>query len=155
MCETNLSDNENVPGNILQGYKYYACNHTSGEKKGGVGLFYKESLPILIRDDLLFDECIVAELRFGRKKFFFTILYRNPMYKAGSPEFLNFIDNFRDLHSKISSEKPYLFIFTGDVIAHSVQWWPNGDSNNEGTQLNILFSELGLTQLIFEPTHFR
>ena len=21
-----------------------------------------------------------------------------------------------------------------------MQWWPNGDSNNEGTQLNLLFS---------------
>ena len=31
----------------------------------------------------------------------------------------------------------------------------NGDSNNEGTQLNILFSEFGLTQLISELTHFR
>ena len=76
------------------------------------------------------------------------------MHKADSPEFLNFIDNFRNLHSKISSEKPYLLIFTGDFNAHSVQWWPNGGSNNEGTQLNILFSELGLTQLISEPTPF-
>ena len=152
--ETSLSDNVIVPENILQGYNYYACNHTSGEKKGGVGLIYKESLPILIRDDLSFDECIVAELRFGRKKKF-TMLYRNPMHKAGSPEFLNFFDNFRDLHSKISSEKPYFLIFTGDFNAHSVQWWPNGDSNNEGTQLNILFPELVLTQLISEPTHFR
>ena len=65
-----LSDNETVPENILQGYNYYACNHTGGEKKGGVGLFYKESLPILIRDDLSFEECIVAELRFGRKIIF-------------------------------------------------------------------------------------
>ena len=55
------------------------------------------------------------------------------MHKAGSPEFLNFIDNFTDLHSRISSEKPYLLVFTGDFNAHSVQWWPNGDSNNEGT----------------------
>ena len=77
------------------------------------------------------------------------------MHKAGSPESLNFIDNFRDLHSKISSEKPYFLIFTGDFNAHSVQWWPDGDSNNERTQLNLLFSELGLTQLISEPTHFR
>ena len=77
------------------------------------------------------------------------------MHKADSPEFFNFIDNLRNLHSKISSEKPYFLIFTGDFNAHSVQWWPNGDSNNEGTQLNILFSELGLTQLISEPTHFR
>ena len=97
----------------------------------------------------------VAELGFGRKFFFFTVLERNPMHKADSPEFFNLIDNFRNLHSKIYSEKPYLLIFTGDFNAHSVQWWPNGDSNNEGTQLNILFSELGLTQLISEPTHFR
>ena len=72
-----------------------------------------------------------------------------------SPEFLNFIDKFTDLHSRISSEKPYFLIFTGDFNAHSVQWWPNGDSNNEGIQLNLLFSKLGLTQLISEPTHFR
>ena len=102
-----------------------------------------------------FDECIVAELRFGRNKICFTVLYRNPIHKVGSPEFFNFIDNFRDLHSKMSSEKPYFLIFPGDFIAHSVQWWPNGDSNNERTQLNLLFSELGLTQLISEPTHFR
>ena len=74
------------------------------------------------------------------------------MHKAGSPEFLNFIDNFTDLHSRISSEKPYLLIFPGDFNAHSLH---NGDSNNEGTQLNLLFSELGLTQLISEPIHFR
>ena len=77
------------------------------------------------------------------------------MHKADSPEFLNFMGNFMDLHTKILSEKPYYCIFTGDFNAHSVQWWPDGDNNNEGTQLNILFSELGLTQLISEPTHFR
>ena len=83
--------------------------------------------------------------------FFFTVLYRNPMHEAGSPECFNFIDNFMDLHIT----KPYFLIFTGDFNAHSVQWWPNGDSNNEGTQLHLLFSELGLTQLMSEPTHFR
>ena len=106
MCETSLSNSEFVPENILQGYNYHACNHTSGEKKGGVGIFYKDSLPIIIRGDLSFDECIVAELRFGRK----IIFLQYPMHKAGSPEFLNFIDTFTDLHSRISSEKPYFLI---------------------------------------------
>ena len=121
LCETSLSNSEFVPDNILQGYNYHACNHTSGEKKGGVGIFYKDSLPIKIRGDLSIDECIVAELRFGRKKFFFTVLYRNPMHKADSPDFFNFIVNFRNLHAKISSDKPYFLIFTGDFNAHSVQ----------------------------------
>ena len=155
LCETSLSKDEYVPENILQGYHYHACNHPSGEKKGGVGIFYKDTLPLKIRSDLSFDECIVAELRFGRKKIFFTVLYRNPMHKVNSPDFHNFVANFTELHAKILSEKPYFIIFTGDFNAHSVQWWPDGDSNNEGTQFDILFSELGLTQMISEPTHFR
>ena len=77
------------------------------------------------------------------------------MHKANSPDFHNLMVNFTELHAQISSEKPYYIIFTGDFNAHSVQWWPDGDSNNEGTQFDILFSELGLTQMISEPTHFR
>ena len=82
LCETSLSKNEILPENILEGYHYYACNHPSSEGKGGVGIFYNDTLPIIIRNDLSFDECIVAELRFGRKKIFFTVLYRNPKHKA-------------------------------------------------------------------------
>ena len=45
--------------------------------------------------------------------------------------------------------------FTGDLNAHSQAWWyPEGDTNQEGTLLNNLFSSLNLTQLISEPTHF-
>ena len=36
---------------------------------------------------------------------------------------------------------------------HITNLWTDG-SNNEGTQLDILFHELGLTQLISEPTTF-
>ena len=72
----------------------------------GSAFFYKDTLPIKIRSDLSIDECIVAELRFGRKKIFFTVLYRNPMHKANSPDFHNFVANFTELHAKISSEKP-------------------------------------------------
>ena len=63
LCETNVGINETVPNNILPGYQYYACNHPSGDKKGGVGIFHMDSLPIRIREDLSFNECIVAELR--------------------------------------------------------------------------------------------
>ena len=67
------------------------------------------------------------------------------MHKVNSHDFHNFVANFTELHAKILSEKTYFIIFTGDFNAHSVQWWPDGDSNNEGTQFDILFSELGLT----------
>ena len=82
-------------------------------------------------------------------------MYRNPKHTADSTEFANFITNLSDLYSKILLENPYMTIFTGDFNAQSDQWWFDGGSNNQGTQLNILFSELGLSQLISEPTHFR
>ena len=78
LCETSLNDSSTVPDNILNTYHYHPCNHPIGEKKGGVGIFYKASLPFKIREDLSFQECIVTEMRFGHKKVFFTVLYRNP-----------------------------------------------------------------------------
>ena len=46
------------------------ANHPSDVKHGGVGLFYKNSLPINVRRDLSFEESIVVELKYGRKKLF-------------------------------------------------------------------------------------
>ena len=112
-------------------------------------------MPIKFRDDLAFDECIVAELEIERKKIFFNVLYRNPKHTVGSIEFTNFMTNLSDLYSQILLENPYLTIFTGDFNAQSDQWWFDGGSNNQGTQLNVLFSEFGLSQLISEPTYFR
>ena len=70
LCETSLNDTLQVPENALPGYKFHSCNHPDGERNGGVGIFYKETLPLRIRQDLSFDECIVSELIFGRKTIF-------------------------------------------------------------------------------------
>ena len=155
LCETSLNEATKVPENILKGYHFFSSNHPSGEKKGGVGIFYKESLPLKIRHDLSFEECIVSELIFGRKKIFFTVLYRNPIHKAGSPEFESFVQNFDDLYQKIMNEKPFTILFTGDFNDHSLNWWSQADSTHEGILLDNLFCDLNLTQIISEPTHFR
>ena len=84
LCETSLNDTIEVDENIIPGYKFFPWNHPDGNKNGGVGIFYKESLPLRIRRDLSFDECLVTELIFGRKKIFFTVLYRNPANKANT-----------------------------------------------------------------------
>ena len=45
------------------------ANNPSNTRNGGVGLLFKNCLPVIIRDDLSFDESIVVELKFGRKKY--------------------------------------------------------------------------------------
>ena len=114
----------------------------------------EETLPLRIRHDLSFGECIVSELTFGRKSIFFTVLYRNPGNKASAAEFQNFIVAMENLYQKINEEKPYAMFFAGDLNGHSQVWWPDGDTNAEGILLDNLFSDLNLTQLISEPTHF-
>ena len=68
ICETSLTDSlaPNVPE--LDGYTFEPANHPDNVTHGGVGLFYKNSLPIVIRRDLSFNESIVTELKFGFKK---------------------------------------------------------------------------------------
>ena len=116
-----------------------------------VGLFYKYSLPIKIRNDLPFDESIVIELNFGRKMFFFTVIYRSPAFSHISPEFKVFLSNFTNLYSNIKNENPYASFFTG----FSQFWWPDGDTTSEGKEIENLISSLNLSQLISEPTNFK
>ena len=71
-------------------------------KHGGVGLFYKNSLPVNIRRDLSFNESIVVELKFGRKNIFFTVLYRSPSFNHASLEFQAFLLDFRNLSQNLN-----------------------------------------------------
>ena len=52
---------------MLENYNFVSCNNPSNTRRGGVGIFYKNDLPIKIRNDLSFDESIVVEVVFGRK----------------------------------------------------------------------------------------
>ena len=149
LCETSLNELVQVPENALPGYKFHACNHPNGDRNGGVGIFYKETLPLRIRNDLSFDECIVSEIIFGHRKIFFSVLYRNPHIKAQSEEFSTFLENLENSYQNIKNERPYASFYTGDFNAHSQSWYPEGDTNAEGVLLDNVF------QFRSGPNHFR
>ena len=65
---------------------------------------------------------------------------------------LNFKPSWQIL--KIYTLKSKLKNLTGDFNAHSQLWWPDGDTTPEGTELEELFTSIGLFQLISEPTNF-
>ena len=114
LCETSLNSDIEIPDPLLNDYTYISANHPQNVCQGGVGLLYKNSLPLKSRKDLAFDESIVVELNFGRKKIFFTVIYRSPSTHHSSPEFNEFIENFKNLHNKIKAENPYATFFVGD-----------------------------------------
>ena len=64
ICETCLNDSVELPEILLDEYTFAHVNNPANTRRGGVGLFYKNSLPVVIRNDLSFDESIVVELKF-------------------------------------------------------------------------------------------
>ena len=65
---------------FIPGYNFLHTDHPSNTKRGGFCIYYKDHLPIIIkRNDLCqLHGCLVTELRIGKKKCFFTCLYRSP-----------------------------------------------------------------------------
>ena len=154
VCETNLDNSVEIPETLLKDYTCVPANHPLNIKPGGVGLFYKNSLPVNVRRELSFDESIVVGLKFGRKKIFLAVLYRSPSFDHASPEFRIFLSNFKNLYSEIKTENPFAMFFAGDFNGKSHLWWPGGDETPEGRELEDMFTSLGLSQVISEPTNF-
>ena len=67
ICERSLNDPVELPDTLLSDYTFVHANNPANSRNGGVGLFYKNSLPVIVRNDLSFDESIVVETKFGRK----------------------------------------------------------------------------------------
>ena len=152
IVETHLDSTVDKDRLALDGYTFIKDNHPQNVKRGGVGLYIKDSLPSKNRSDLVtLPECIVYEIQLNRKKYFFAVIYRSP--SQGPEEFDNFTINFELMLSKMHAENPFCVIITGDFNCRSTQWWENDIENNEGRLFEPLASDNGLHQLISEPTH--
>jgi hypothetical protein len=114
-------------------------------------IYYKSTLALKARPDLQnHPNIIVTELTFGRKKVFFTVVYRR--FGQTIEQFDNFINKLRELCSAIDSEKPYTSIYVGDFNAHNASWWAEGTTDHIGFELEQLFTSKGLHQLVKQPT---
>ena len=77
ICETCLNDSVELPETLLDEYTFVPVNNPANTRRGGVDLFYQNSLPIVIRNYLYFEESIVAKLEFGKKHFFYCFLWKS------------------------------------------------------------------------------
>ena len=154
LSETYLNDT--IPNNEIEieGYSsdIFRSDQPTNTKRGGVCLYYKNTLPIKLRPDLhILDESIVVELTLSRKKLFFVVIYRSP--SQSSDEFDLFLSRLELVIEHMRHEKPDCIILTGDFNSKTKQWWPDGEETNEGVLLNQLIESFSMTQLIDQPTH--
>ena len=152
IVETHIDSTVDKDKLAMDGYTLHEANHPQNIKRGGVGLYIKDSLPSKNRSDqVTLPECVVCEIQLNRKKYFFVVIYRSPSQDQN--EFDNFTINFELLLSKMHAENPFCVVITGDFNCRSCQWWDNDIENNEGKLFEPLTADVGLHQLISEPTH--
>ena len=63
---------------VIQGYNLARCDHPSNSKRGGVCIYYKDSLPLKIIDIQYLQECINFHLIIGVKLCHFITLFQSP-----------------------------------------------------------------------------
>ena len=118
IVETHLDSTIDNDRLTLEGYTILKNNHPHNVKRGGVGLYVKDSLPTTERFDLVtLPECVVCEFQSNMKKYFFVVIYRSPSQDLD--EFDNFAINFELMLSKIYAENPFCVVITGDFNCRS------------------------------------
>ena len=160
ICETHLDSAFDLPTNVvnadkvaLPSYDFSKKNHPYNVKRGVVGRYYKNMLPLKQRRELeILQECLVCEICLHNKKLSFVVIYRSP--SQNRVEFDYFLNQFEHLINVIKQESPYSVIVTGDFNCRSPLWWPDDISNIKGELFESLASNLDLHQLVSEPTDF-
>ena len=137
----------------IEGYTLKRADHPDNNKRGGVCIYYKKSLPVKEISLPFLKEALLLEMTDNNKKIFVSVIYRTP--SQSKFEFNSFLSSFEQLLNVISKRKPTASIITGDFNARSSSWWSEDTNTPEGTNLYSLSSSNSFTQLINELTHIQ
>ena len=137
----------------IDGYSILRADHLSNNKRGGVCIYFKQSLPLIRRDDLsTMQEAIVTEISVKNETCFFTYFYRSP--SQSHDEFENFCSELNLLLTNINNNQPVCSVLLGDFNAKCSKWCSSDKNNIAGLEIDNITTTAGYSQLIKKPTHF-
>ena len=76
---------------MMTTWRFQDINHPSDNRRGGVCVYYKNTLPLKLVNINYLQECLNFEIKIGHKLCNFMSLYRSPSQSQGT--FETFIDN--------------------------------------------------------------
>ena len=158
ICISETSLGSSVPTDdrdtLINGYNLIRADHPSNTKRGGVCIYYRESLAVQLVETNYLSECLLCELSINNKKSYVAVLYRSP--SQNSLEFDNFILNFEMMLSDINSSNPHFSIILGDFNARSNNWWQGDTQTSKGSRNDYLTNFLWFPTInIKTNTHFK
>ena len=138
---------------IINGYSLLRADHPNDIKQWGLCICFKESLPLIRRNDLTnIKDCIVTEISVNNEKCFFTCLYRSP--SQSHDELERFCANFDLLFSNINDLHPTCSIVLGDFNAKCLKWCASDGNNSAGIELDNITATFSYNQMIDKSTHY-
>ena len=86
-----------IPDSLLEidGYNLVRADHPNNIKRGGVCIYYKESLPIRVISLPYFKEALLLEMTDNNEKIIVSVIYRSP--SQNNSEFDSFLSNLEQL----------------------------------------------------------
>ena len=80
MCLSETYLNSSTPDGLLEidGYNLVRANHPNNIKRGGVCIYYKESLPVRVIPLSYLKEALLLEITYNNKKVILSVIYRSP-----------------------------------------------------------------------------
>ena len=126
---------------MIEGYTLIRSDHPSNTKKGGVCIYYKESLSVRIVNIPSLTECLVCEVTIQNKKGYVAVVYRSP--SQSTSEFESFLSGLEDLLSNAFCSKSKFTVVLGDLNARPPAWWSEDITTLHGRQIDSLTTTHG------------
>ena len=143
---SNDDDNLEIPG-----YDLYRADHPSDTKRGGVCIYYRNSLPLKILGIQYLHECINFEIIIGGKLCRFVSLYRSR--SQSQDNFESFANNFELNIDTATANNTFLTAVLGYSNAKSDLWFKGDKTTYEGSKIDSITSTFELQQISNEPTY--
>ena len=137
-----LTNDENLQ---TPDYSIARVDHPSNTKRGGLCVYCKTSLPLLV-DIKYLQECINLELVIVKNLYSFIILHQLPSQTHDN--FKTFMENLELNLDEINKENPFLTVTLGDFNSKSQTCLKNDKTLYNRSKLDLLTCSHGLQQLI-------
>ena len=137
----------------IDGYSILRADHPSNNKRRGVCIYFKQTLPLIRRDDLsTMQETIVTEISVENETCFLTCFYRSP--SQSHDELENFCSELNLLLTNTNNNQRACSILIGDFNAKCSKSWTSDKNDIAGLEIDNITTKVGYSQLIKKPTHF-
>ena len=128
------------PNNILiDAYNLLRADNRENVKRGGVCLYYRENLTLLLVNTPYIEQCILREINIQNTTGYAAVLDRSPSQSSNESE--EFLVNFDKLWNQVNISS--FTVILRDFNARSQSWWSDDIRSYEGSHIDFLINTYG------------